>query len=70
MNCHGEKERSVELVYPSYVESHFKTPYKDYKLLVLISEVTAVTSMNSQPAVMMATCWLLNQVGANMQLTL
>ena len=35
-------------------------------------EGTTVTSMDSQepPAVMMATCWLLNQVGANMQLTL
>ena len=48
-------------------------PYKDYKLLVLMSfEVTTVTSMvpKSPPAVMMATCWLLNEVGVNMQLTL
>ena len=45
----------------------------DYKLLVLMSfEVTTVTSMvpKSLPAVMMATCWLLNKVGANMLLTL
>ena len=35
-------------------------------------EVTIVTSMDSQEplVVMMATCWLLNEVGANMQLTL
>ena len=36
-------------------------------------EVATVTTMDSQEpacAVMMATCWLLNEVGANMQLTL
>ena len=32
-------------------------------------EVTIVTS-KSPPAVMVATCWLLNEVDANMQLTL
>ena len=40
-------------------------PYMDYKLLVLMSfEVTTVASMDSQepPAVMMATCWFLNEV--------
>ena len=35
-------------------------------------EVTTVTRMDSQEpaAAMMATCWLLNKVGVNMQLTL
>ena len=43
--------RSGELVYPSCVESHFKTHLIriSYKLLVLMSfEVTIVTSMDSQ----------------------
>ena len=45
----------------------------DYKLLMLMTfEVTTVTSIDSQEpaAVMMATLWLLNEVGTNMQLTL
>ena len=45
----------------------------DYKLLVLMSfEVTTVLVWvpKSPPTVMMATCWLLNEVGANMLLTL
>ena len=46
-------------------------PYKDYRLLSF--EVTTVTSVDSQEPcllLMMTTCWLLNEVGANMQLTL
>ena len=72
MNRHGEKERltSVPILCRITLQN---APYKDYKLLVLTSfEVTTVTSMDSQePACwMMATCWLLNEVGANMLLTL
>ena len=70
MNRHGKKERwtSVPILCQITLQN---APYKDYKLLVLTSfEVTAVTSMDSQPAVMMATCRLFNEVGANMQLTL
>ena len=71
MNRHGEKERW--LVYPSFTLQN--APYKDYiNLLVLTSfEVATVWLLwipKSPPAVMMATCWLLNEVGANMQLTL
>ena len=72
MNRHSEKERwtSVPILCRNTLQN---TPYKDYKLLVLMNfEVTTVTIMvpKSPPAVMMATCWLLNAVGANMQLTL
>ena len=73
MNRHGEKERltSVPILCQITLQN---APYKDYKLLVSMSfEVTTVTSMDSQEptcAVMMATCWLLNKVGVNMQLTL
>ena len=66
MNHPGEKERltSVPILCQITLQN---VPYKDYKLLVLISfEVTTVTSMDSQEP----TCWLLNEVGANMQLTL
>ena len=45
-------------------------PYKDYNLLMLTSfEIATVTTMvpKCPPAVMMATCWLLNEVGANIQ---
>ena len=48
-------------------------PYMDYKLLVLMSfEVTTVTTMDSQEPACCddGTCWLLNEVGADMQLTL
>ena len=66
MNRHGEKEQltSVPILCRITLQN---APYMDYKLLVLMSfEVTTVTSMDSQePA-----CWLLNEVGANMQLTL
>ena len=56
-------------MYPSCVEYHFKMRLiMGYKLLVLMSfEVTTVTSMDSQepsPAVMMATCGLLNKHAA------
>ena len=56
-------------MYPSCVEYHFKMCLiMDYKLLVLMSfEVTTVNSMDSQepsPAVMMATCGLLNEHAA------
>ena len=56
-------------MYPSCVEYHFKMRLiMGYKLLVLMSfEVTTVTSMDSQepsPAVMMATCGLLNEHAA------
>ena len=72
MNHHGEKEQwtSVPILCQITLQN---APYMGYKLPVLMSfEVTTVTSMDSQepPAVMMATCWLLNEVGANMQLTL
>ena len=72
MNRHGERERltSVPILCRITLQNE---PYKDYKLLVLMSfEVTTVTSMDSQdpPAVMMATCWLLNEAGVNMLLTL
>ena len=72
MICHGEKEwlTSVPILCRITLQN---APYKDYNLLVLTSfEVATVTTMDSQeqPAVMMATCWLLNKVGANMQLTL
>ena len=71
MNRHGEKKRltSVPILCRITLQN---APYMDYKLPVLMSfEVTTVTSMDSQePAVMMATCWLLKEVGANMQLTL
>ena len=48
MNCHGEKERltSVPILCRITLQN---VPYKDYKLLVLMSfEVTTVTSMDSQ----------------------
>ena len=75
MNRHHEKERltSVPILCRITLQN---APYMDYKLLVLISfEVTTVTSMDSQePACCddghLATCWLINEVGANMQLTL
>ena len=70
MNRHGEKERltSVPILCRITLQN---APYKDYKLLVLMSfEVTTVTTQEPPPAAMMATCWLLNEVGANMQLTL
>ena len=72
MNRHGEKERltSVPILCRITLQNALSM---DYKLLMLMSfEVTTVTSMvpKSPPAVMMATCWLLNEVGANMQLTL
>ena len=72
MNRHGEKERwtSVPILCRTTLQN---VPYKDYKLLVLMSfEVTTVISMDSKEphAAMMATCWLLNKVGANMQFTL
>ena len=64
MNRHGEKEQLTSV--PSCVESHFQNaPYKDYKLLLWL-----VLIPNSPPAVMMVTCWLLNEVGVNMLLTL
>ena len=72
MNCHGEKERltSVPILCQITLQN---TPYMDHKLLVLMSfEVLLwlVWIPKSLPAVMMVTCWLLNEVGANMQLTL
>ena len=72
MNRHGEKEHwtSVPILCRITLQN---VPYKDYKLLMLTSfEVTTVTSMDpkSPPAVMMATYWLLNEVGANIQRTL
>ena len=70
MNHHGEKEQltSVPILCRITLQN---TPYKDYKLLVLMSfEDTTVTSMDSQEPAMMATCWLLNKVGVNMKLTL
>ena len=72
MNHHSEKERSTSVPILCRITLQ-NAPYMDYKLLVLMSfEVTTVTSMDSQePACCdMATCWLLNEVGANMQLTL
>ena len=71
MNRHSEKERltSVPILCRITLQN---APFKDYNLLMLMSfEVTTVTSMDSksQPAVM-GTCWLLNEVGTNMQLTL
>ena len=69
MNRHGEKARltSVPILCRITLQN---VPYMDHKLLVLMSfEGTTVTSMDSQePACcdMMATCWLLNKVGANM----
>ena len=48
MNHHGEKERSTSLPILCRITLR-NAPYKDYKLLVLMSfEVTTVTSMNSQ----------------------
>ena len=48
MNCHGEKEWliSVPILFRITLQN---VPYMDYKLLVLmIFEVTTVTSMDSQ----------------------
>ena len=48
MNCQGEKERltSVPILCRITLQN---APYKDYKLLVLMSfEVTTVTTMDSQ----------------------
>ena len=48
MNRHGKKERltSVPILYRITLQN---APYKDYKLLLLMSfEVTTVTSMGSQ----------------------
>ena len=65
--------RSGELVYPSCVESHFKTrliwiiSYSCWWALRLL--LWPVWIPKSPPAVMMATSWLLKEVGANMQLT-
>ena len=71
MNRHGKKEcwTSVPILCRITLQN---SPYMDYKLLMLTSfEVATVTTMDSQePAVMMATCWLLNEVGANIQHTL
>ena len=72
MNRHGEKEwlTSVPILCRITLQN---VPYKDYNLLVLTSfEVAILTTMDSQEP----TCcddghrWLLNEVGANMQLTL
>ena len=64
MNHHGEKERltSVPILCRITLQN---VPYKDYKLLLWL-----VLIPNSPPAVMMVTCWLLNEVGVNMLLTL
>ena len=73
MNLHSEKEcwTSVPILCRITLQN---APYVDYKLLVLTSfEVVTVTTTDSQqpaPAVMMATCWLLNEVGVNVQRTL
>ena len=72
MNHHGEKEQltSVPILCRITLQN---APYKNYNLLMLTSfEVATVTTMDSQkPACwMMAPFWLLNEVGANMQLTL
>ena len=69
-NRHGEERwTSVSILCWITLQN---APYKDYKLLVLTSfEVTSVTTMDSQEATRSddGTCWL-NEVGANMQLTL
>ena len=67
MNRHGEKERltSVPILCRITLQDE---PYKDYKLLVLMSLEVATVIPKSPPAVMMATFWLLKEVGANMQL--
>ena len=72
MNHHREKERLTSVPILCLITLQ-NVPYMDHKLLVLMRfEVTTVTSMDSQepPAVMMATCWLPNKVGVDMQLTL
>jgi len=64
MNRHGKKEHltSVPILCRITLQN---TPCKDYNLLMLTSfEVATVTIL------WMATCWLLSEVGANMQLTL
>ena len=72
MNRHSEKERltSVPILCRITLQN---APFKDYNLLMLMSfEVTTVTGIwipKSLPAVM-GTCWLLNEVDTNMQLTL
>ena len=73
MNRHGEKERLISVPILCRITLQ-NAPYKDYNLLMLTSfEVAAVTTMDSQePSCCdgMASCWLLNKVVANMQLTL
>ena len=71
MNRHGKKERSTSVPILCQITLQ-NVPYKDYNLLMLTRfEVTRLLWIpKSLPAVMMATCWLLNEVGANMQLIL
>ena len=72
MNRHGEKEplTSVPILCRITLQN---APYKDYKLFVLMSfEVSTVTSIDSQEPACCddGTCWLLNEVGVNMLLSL
>ena len=69
MNRHGKKERwtSVRILCRITLQN---APYMDYNLLQLTSFEVLLWIPKSPPAETISTCWLINVVGVNMQLTL